>query len=436
MRFSDIQDNPLNYNLNTILEELENYFTVYVHRYPFISYINTDQLTLTLHEETLSPTDVIVHFKDDPILKPDFKKAYIPKNQLKGLFFNTISNETKIDIKSDSFSKEFLQKLICNTAPIKEFRELLHDAIANKALENITNSTSNELNAMFNAYFEDNLLDFNITYKLNFKYRFLDTRRIELTRYEEKFELVKSELTNKWMLNEELSEHLLEKFTQDCAIIKNLIQEQPTTLECVLNRQLGPELIPYLNTINYINTKMTAHKRGPKWIVDNNYVDIIHDNDYVIRAYQLNLELPIQLTYNDEEQIIVTFPITPGESLKPAQQVIDSLESSVYYWDPIKKQLAHNYVKSLVTDAIVPKRKVIKQLIFSSDNKVLRFKEDNIEYCLTIRGDEVTYECDGNRQLTFLKKENDFDISLQYSSLLYEKFQVVKNPIHELIDKI
>lgn len=145
MRFSNIQDDPLNYNFNTILEELENYFTVYVHRYPFIAYINTDQLTLTLHEETLSPTDVIVHFKDDPILKPDFKKAYIPKNQLKGLFFNTISNETKIDIKSDSFSKEFLQKLICNTAPIKKFQELLHNTIANKALENITNSTSNEL---------------------------------------------------------------------------------------------------------------------------------------------------------------------------------------------------------------------------------------------------------------------------------------------------
>lgn len=78
---------------------------------------------------------------------------------------------------------------------------------------------------------------------------------------------------------------------------------------------------------------------------------------------------------------------------------------------------------------------MIKQLIFSSDNKVLRFKENNVEYCLTIRGDEVTYERDGNRQLTFLKKENNFDISLQYSSLLYEKFQVVKNTIHELINK-
>ena len=51
MRFSNIQDDPLNYNFNTILEELENYFTVYVHRYPFIAYINTDQLTLTLNVE-------------------------------------------------------------------------------------------------------------------------------------------------------------------------------------------------------------------------------------------------------------------------------------------------------------------------------------------------------------------------------------------------
>ena len=47
MRFSDIQDNPLKYNLNALLKELKNYFTVYVHRYPFISYIDNDQLTLT-----------------------------------------------------------------------------------------------------------------------------------------------------------------------------------------------------------------------------------------------------------------------------------------------------------------------------------------------------------------------------------------------------
>lgn len=46
MRFSDIQDNPLKYNLNALLKELKNYFTVYVHRYPFISYIDNDQLTL------------------------------------------------------------------------------------------------------------------------------------------------------------------------------------------------------------------------------------------------------------------------------------------------------------------------------------------------------------------------------------------------------
>lgn len=94
MRFSDIQDNPLKYNLNALLKELKNYFTVYVHRYPFISYIDNDQLTLTLHNETLSPTDVVVQFRDDPILKPDFKKAYISSDQLKELFDTTVDNET------------------------------------------------------------------------------------------------------------------------------------------------------------------------------------------------------------------------------------------------------------------------------------------------------------------------------------------------------
>lgn len=75
MRFSDIQDNPLKYNLNALLKELKNYFTVYVHRYPFISYIDNDQLTLTLHNETLSPTDVVVQFRDDPILHKEYRNS-------------------------------------------------------------------------------------------------------------------------------------------------------------------------------------------------------------------------------------------------------------------------------------------------------------------------------------------------------------------------
>lgn len=437
MRFSDIQDNPLKYNLNALLKELKNYFTVYVHRYPFISYIDNDQLTLTLHNETLSPTDVVVQFRDDPILKPDFKKAYISSDQLKALFDTTVDNETSTTIKPNSFSKKFLQKLICNTTPIQEFRELLHDAIANKALEKITGYSSNELNIMFNEYFEDNLLDCNITYKLHFKYRFLDTRRIELRRYDEKFELVKSELTNKWMLNKELPGHFIEKFKDDCTTINNLIKEQPTELELALNKPLPQELCPYINAITHFDVTMYTHNHGPKWIINSDYVTINrYDIDYSIQNYELQLDVPMCLTYDDDNLAVLVFPVQPGQSLKPIQKAIDLFQKSIYQWNNIKEQLKYAYIKDLIEKEIIPKRDVIKQLIFSSKNKVLRFKEDHTEYRLTIQENEALYSRDSDDQITFIKTNNDFEISLRYSYLRRTKISELPKTIQELIDKI
>lgn len=67
--------------------------------------------------------------------------------------------------------------------------------------------------------------------------------------------------------------------------------------------------------------------------------------------------------------------------------------------------------KDLIEKEIIPKRDVIKQLIFSSKNKVLRFKEDHTEYRLTIQENEALYSRDSDDQITFIKTNNDFEIS-------------------------
>ena len=90
---------------------------------------------------------------------------------------------------------------------------------------------------------------------------------------------------------------------------------------------------------------------------------------------------------------------------------------------------------------IALKRHVIQQLISNLDEEVLRFVDDDgVEYALSAWEDSVSYERDDSRQWIFIKKEDDFDVSFEYSSLLssalYNKnVSKLKETIKELVDK-
>ena len=142
------------------------------------------------------------------------------------------------------------------------------------------------------------------------------------------------------------------------------------------------------------------------------------------------------LTYDDDNLAVLVFPVQPGQSLKPIQKAIDLFQKSIYQWNNIKEQLKYAYIKDLIEKEIIPKRDVIKQLIFSSKNKVLRFKEDHTEYRLTIQENEALYSRDSDDQITFIKTNNDFEISLRYSYLRRTKISELPKTIQELIDKI
>ena len=429
MRFSDIQDDPLNYNSHLLIEKLEKYFTVYPRDYKFIDYLKTNDISITTNK-TVIPIDLHVHIKTDPILGTKFKQIYVSKQQLINLYEATVQH------KETGFSKDFLQEIMCGIATNKPFQNQLRHTIANIALEEISGCTSSELNDMFNEYFEDSLDNFSINPKLYFRYKFTSNRSIEIKIPTDEFELVKSDLTNRWMLIDELPEHLIDKFKEDCTEIKNLILNQPTELELVLNKSLPKELIPYLNKITHINVTMNANKYGQKWIIDNDYVEIEHDDVYYdIRNYKLDLNVPMKLEYNNENLTVVVFPIKQGRSIKPIDKAMDMLQNYSYYWNSIKEQLKTLYIKDLCEQAMITKRDIIRQLIFSSNDKTICFKEDNVEYTLIIQQNNAIYYCNHDKQIIFIKKENDFEISLEYSALLHRKISDLRKTIYELIGK-
>lgn len=425
MRFSDIQNDPLDYDYGVLCDKLKNYFTVDISNYKFVDYLKTNNLIVTTSNETAQPVDLHIYIVNN--------EAYLPGPDLSRLW-----DATRFNIDETRFSNDFLQKLMCETASNKHFQTRLQDAIANIALENIANCSSSELNDMFSEYFEDSLDNFSIGYNLYFRYKFTSSRSIKVYTPKDEFELVKSDLTDQWMLNDELSEHLIEKFKEDCVEIKNLILNQPTELRLALNEPLPKQLVPYLDKITNIAITLEANNYGPKWIIDNDYVEFEEDDQYYLYSgtrYKLKLNVSMHLEYDDKNLTVAVFPVKQGQSIKPINEAMDMLQNYTYYWKSIKETLKQLYTKDLIEQELAPKRNFIRRLIFSSNDKTICFKEDNVFYKLDIQRDRAVYYHNNNTQITFIKKENDFEISLEFSDLRHTKIEDLRETIYKLIEK-
>ena len=196
MRFSDIQDNPLDYDYDVLFNKIKNYFTVDVSDYKFVNYLKTNNLIVTASTETVQPVDLHIYIVNN--------EAYLPGPDLSHLW-----DVTRFNIDETRFSKDFLQELMCETASNKQYQRQLQDSIANVALENISDCSSSELNDMFSEYFEDCLNNFSIGHNLYFRYKFTSSKSIEFYTPTVEFELVKSDLTDNCMLKDVLPERLI-----------------------------------------------------------------------------------------------------------------------------------------------------------------------------------------------------------------------------------
>ena len=426
MRFSDIQKDPRNYDTDILVDKLENYFTTTLENCPFIDQLDTPSVELTLTEETVQPVVVPIYVKRDT----GQTIAHVPKQHIVDLYNGTRWNELP------AFTADFLQAVVCEMADNEQFQKQVRDAIASHALETMTNRTALELNQLLGGYLEDNLDDINFTIPLNFRYRFLRTNRIEVTtRTDESFQLVKSETTNTWKVNKEISEQLFDKLKEDFERIKNLIDQQPKQYECVLNQTLPEELVPYLRNIQHIHVVLTGGRTEPVWLTDHKKVVVDYWGDFDMRKrYQLELEVPVILSYRDDT-VVATFPVTPGQSLKPVEKVMEQLKNRFQYRTSIKGELTEYHVKDLLTRAIAANHDVIRRVIFSLEDDVTRFADNGVEYELRVSDDRVYYERDRHIQWVFVKDRNDFSIDLEYSDLFNVNPSELKGTIKELVDK-
>ena len=143
----------------------------------------------------------------------------------------------------------------------------------------------------------------------------------------------------------------------------------------------------------------------------------------------------MHLEYDDKNLTVVVFPVKQGQSLKPINKAMDMLQNYTYYWGSIKETLKYLYTKGLIKQELAPKRDLVRQLIFSSNDKTICFKEDDVFYKLRIRQEKAVYYQNNNTQITFIKNGNDFEISLEFSDLRRTKIEDLRKTIYELIDK-
>lgn len=434
MKFSDIQKNPLDYDKDVLGGKIEAYFTVTLKDCFFVDQLATHKLDITLTEETTKPAQVTLFIDDDPETK--VKRAHLPKPQQVNLYNGALWNE------HPAFSTDFLQKVMCGTASNEDLHDHIRDAIASRVLEAQVDCTAEELNSMFGGCFEDSLKGYDFAPTLNCHYKFLNTTRIEVESViGERVQLVKSQHTNTWKLNKEVSERLLSKLRADCEKIKNYILEQPNEMVYPLGNTLPEELIPYLRKIKHVGVTFNERVQVPAWVKDHGNTVLHYEGDFSMqKRYELNYQVPVNLSY-DGAQVIVTLPIEAGESLKPARKAMDVFQNQRSWWNELEAHLTKCYAKDLLLREIAPKRHVIHQLISNLDEEVLRFVDDDgVEYALSAWEDSVSYERDDSRQWIFIKKGDDFDISFEYSSLLSstlhnKNVSKLKETIKELVDK-
>lgn len=426
MRFSDIQKDPRNYDTDILVGKLENHFTTTIENCPFIDQLDTPSVELTLTEETVQPVVVPIYVKRDT----GQTIAHVPKQHIVDLYNGTRWNELP------AFTTDFLQGVICEMDDNEKFQKQVRDAIASRALETMTNRTALELNQLLGGYLEEHLHDITFTIQLNFRYRFLRTNRIEVTtRTDESFQLVTSETTNTWKVNKEISEQLFGKLKEDFERIKTLIDQQPKQYECMLNQTLPEELVPYLRNIQHIHVVLTGGRTEPVWLTDHKKVVVDYWGDFDMRKrYQLELEVPIILSYRDDT-VVATFPVTPGQSLKPVEKAMEQLKNRFQYRTSIKGELTECHVKDLLTRAIAAQHNVIRRVIFGLEEGATCFAEQGVEYELRVLDDRVYYERDHHIQWVFVKDGDDFSIDLEYSDLFNVNPSELKETIHALIDK-
>jgi hypothetical protein len=426
MRFSDIKDNPRDYDRSLMLQKLKDYFTLPTKDLD----IPVDQtyIPLTLTKETTGKAPVLFN-KDDRRVT----LAYIV-----GLYDGTRDDGV-------TFSDRFLQSIMCGIVTNYNYRDRVSDRMQTLYLENTTGLTSEQFDAIFTPYIEDTIDDFTSRpiLRLNYKFDSRDCISIRLNHtnaYDTAdIEIRRSDLTSQWVLTC-VSDEALAKFKEDLKVLQKRADEQPTTVTRVIKGELDENLRPYLDRLTSMATTVKANTHSihsRQWLKDHDDTSTSYD-DYGDTLYKLTLDVSLSITH-DGDAYTVTCPIEKGMSLVPAETVLKDFETDDYLAYYVKRKLKPLYIKDLVLKGLASKKTTLHFLLerLDENDEALTFVEDDNRYQLRSRRGVITYERNGYTMMTFTKEDDRFKMSLRDSHLLNEHVYFnVENLVTELIDKL
>lgn len=430
MRFSDIKQNPWDYDRTTVLNALKRYFTIDMPTdspFPITKSIYTIYLT----NETTEPISVTLGTQSGIQNAFENQLGYIHPKTLETIYDNHFEGKP-------SFTDDFIQKIVCQTADQESFLAAIKKTIAVDYLEKTANASPAVLETYFGPYFEDLLKESNLPFELHFKYVIRNIHTIDIYGDSRNIlnQLIQDPKTKQWSLNKPFSEENKIKFRKDCYKIFFKLREQPKVLTHTLKLQnpLSDILESQLATVKTLPTTVYATKKGLRWIYDNGEFDYDNDyNDYNSRnRYDINVPVNIKLTADNSLEL--TFPIKRGQSLIPAQQLIDS--DDPYLFRLVKKQLKATLINNTLEQTIEPRKQAITNFLDQLNaNDSLKFKENGNIYKLTKWSTEdVSYSYNNSYLITFEKEDDNYHYEAN-SSLYDINETLLKDLITDLIEK-
>ena len=426
MRFSDIKDNPKDYDRGLMLQKLKDYFTVPAKDLDIP--IDQTYVPLTLTKETTGKAPVLF----------DKNERRIPMSYIVDLY-----DKTRDD--GIAFSNSFLQDIMCGTVTNYTYRDLVSDNMRTLHLEAVTGLTSDQFDTIFTPYMEDILDEFGNRLILCLNYKFdsrdcVGIRRNRIKTYDDAdIEIRRSDLTNQWMLTR-LSKEALLAFQKDLKELEKQADKQPTTITRVIKGDLDENLRLYLDRLTSMTTTVktsTYSIYSRQWLKDHDDTSESYD-DPGDTLYKLTLDVPMTITH-DGDAYTVTCPIEKGMSLTPAQNVLKRFETDDYLAYYVKRELKPLYIKDLVLKGLASKEATARLLLerLDENDEALTFTEGDTRYQLRSRLGIITYERNGYTMMTFTKEDDRFKVSLRDSHLLNEHVYFnVENLVAELIDKL
>lgn len=433
MRFSDIKQNPWNYDRTTVLNALKRYFTIDIPTdspFPITKSIYTIYLT----NETTEPISVTLGTQSGIRNAFENQLGYIHPKTLETIYDNHFEGKP-------SFTDDFIQKIVCQTANRDAFLATIKKAIAVDYLEKTAKASPAVLETYFGPYFEDLLKESNLPFELHFKYVIRNIHTIDIYGDSRNIlnQLIQDPKTKQWSLNKPFSEENEIKFRKDCYKIFFKLREQPKVLTHTLKLQnpLSDILESQLATFKTLPTTVYATDNGLRWIYDNGEYDYDNDyndyNDYNDRN-RYDIDVPVNIKLTSNKTLELAFPIKRGQSLIPAQKLIDS--SDQYLSRLIKKQLKSALINDTLEQAIEPHKHTITNFLDQlPKHDTLEFKETGNTYTLTKWSTEdVSYSYNNNCLITFEKEDNDY--YYEANSSLYDIDEtLLKDLITDLISK-